>query len=145
MDIGQRSKRLTYFFREKEKSVNAPLIKIYIVDDNQSFGRSLKRLLNARGISADHFCSAQAFIDSVDSDQKGIAILDIHMPECDGFVLMDKMDAMGYDMPVIVITGYAKADTENIAMKRGAVGFLRKPFNENSFLNMIETQMENMD
>ena len=144
MDIGQRSNRLASFFREKEKSVNAPRIKIYIVDDNQSFGRSLKRLLNARGISADHFGSAQAFLDSVHSYHKGIAILDINMPECDGFVLMDKMDAMGYDMPVIVITGYAKADTEKIAMERRAVGFLRKPFDENSFLDMIETQMENM-
>ncbi len=116
--------------------------RIYIVDDDQSFGRSLKRLLKAREISADYFESAQAFLDSVPSGQQGIAIVDIHMPEHDGFWLIGKMHDMGYIMPVIFITAYAEADTRDIAMQRGAVGFLQKPFNEQSLLDLIEAQEE---
>ena len=65
---------------------------VYIVDDDLSFGRSLKRLLNARGLAADCFSSAQSFLDSVSHNQmEGIAIVDINMPGCDGFQLMDKI------------------------------------------------------
>jgi two-component system, LuxR family, response regulator FixJ len=110
---------------------------IYIVDDDMSFGRSLKRLLNARGISAEYFCSAQSFLDSVPNNQHGCAILDIHMPQFNGFRLMDKMHDLHYDMPVIVVTGQAQADDRDEAMQKGAVGFLQKPFSEESLLELL--------
>ena len=62
----------------------------YIIDDDLSFGKSLKRLLNARGISADYFGSAQSFFDAGPSTQPGYSVVDIHMPDCDGFELIDK-------------------------------------------------------
>lgn len=115
---------------------------IFIVDDDPSFGRSLKRMLNARAYKADHFESAKAFIDSVPSGQQGIAIVDLHMPECDGLTLMDKMKELHYIMPVIAVTGQAWADSRDQAMQRGAVGFLQKPFNERSLLALIEARIE---
>lgn len=113
---------------------------IYVVDDDPSFGKSLKRLLNSRGIQADYFLSAQSFLDSVSPEQDGIAIVDIHMPECDGLSLMDKMRDMHYSMPVIVITGKAQSNSANIALQRGAVGFFEKPVNEQSLLDVFESQ-----
>ena len=112
---------------------------IYIVDDDTSFGRSLKRLLNARGLEAVYFQSAGAFLESVPFDRKGgVAIIDISMPECDGFALMDKMNSKGYGIPVILITGHAQINTHKIAMERGALGFLEKPFKEEFLLDLIE-------
>ena len=113
---------------------------IFIVDDDKSFGRSLMRLLNTEGMTTYCFESADAFLDSVPSGQKGIAIVDIYMPECDGFSLMDKMHDMSYSMPVILITGNAKHDTLDMAMQRGAVGFLQKPFVARSLLEIIDAQ-----
>jgi len=114
---------------------------IHIVDDDQSFGKSLKRLLNARGFSADYYPSAGAFLDSAPIGRQGnIAVVDVNMPECDGFSLMDRMHAIGCSMPVIVITGQVKADTRSIAIRRGAMGFLRKPFDERSLLDLIPIQ-----
>jgi len=110
--------------------------QFYIVDDDQSFGKSLKRLLNARGMYAEYFGSAQSFLDSVPSSQNGCAIVDIHMPECDGFGLMDKMQQMHYGMPVIIITGQTLLDSRDLAMQKGAVGFLQKPFSEESLLEL---------
>jgi len=114
-----------------------PSAHFYIVDDDQPFGKSLKRLLNARGFAADYFGSAQSFLDSVPSAQRGYAILDIHMPDCDGLALLDKMHHLHYDMPVIVITGQAHGDSRDLAMKKGALGFLQKPFSENSLMELI--------
>jgi len=115
---------------------------IFIVDDDLSFGKSLKRMLKARAFKADHFESAQEFIDSVPSEQHGIAIVDLHMPECDGLTLMDKMKELHYIMPVIAITGHSRADSRDQVMKRGALGFLLKPFNERSLMGLIEARIE---
>jgi FixJ family two-component response regulator len=118
---------------------------IYIIDDDPHFGKSLKRLLMYKGYQAFNFESAQSFLDSVPSGQKGIAIIDLHIPECDGFALMDKMLELHYNMPVIVVTGMTQADSRDIAIERGAKGFLQKPFNEQSLLNLIEAQEEASD
>ena len=58
------------------------------------------------------------------------------MPECDGFGLMDKMQQMHYGMPVIIITGQTLLDSRDLAMQKGAVGFLQKPFSEESLLEL---------
>lgn len=113
-------------------------IRVFIIDDDKSFGISLKRMLNCRGISTDWFDSGQAFLDSVPSGQKGIAIVDIHMAFLDGFSLMDQMKTLGYTLPVIMITGQTGPSTRDMAMDRGAAGFLQKPFLERSLMSLIE-------
>jgi FixJ family two-component response regulator len=118
--------------------MNTPPAHFYIIDDDQSFGRSLKRLLKARGFLADYFGSARSFLDSIHPGQHGWAIVDIHMPECNGVALIDKMHELHYDMPVIVITGQAQADARDLAMEKGAIGFLQKPFSEESLLELIQ-------
>ena len=114
---------------------------IYIVDDHESFGRSLKRLLTVKGHEVEYFSSPHLFLETVTAAKvQGMAIIDIYMPECDGFSLMDRMREMGIKLPVIVITGHDDPDTENMAMRYGAVGFLRKPVDEESLLTMIRLQ-----
>ena len=118
--------------------MKAPLTRFFIVDDDQSFCRSLKRLLNGLGAFADCFYSAQSFLDSVLPGQHGYAIVDIHMPDGDGLELMNKMKEMHYRMPVIIITGQPRTESRDIAMQKGALGFLQKPFGEESLLELIE-------
>lgn len=117
--------------------MDAPRGHCYIVDDDMRFGKSLRRLLNAMGIPVDYFGSAQSFLDSVPPGQDGYAIVDIHMSDCNGFALIDKMKDLQYDMSVIVITGHAQADARDRAMRKGAAGFLQKPFSEESLLELL--------
>jgi two-component system, LuxR family, response regulator FixJ len=117
----------------------ALLSNIYIVDDDLSFGKSLRRLLNARGFSADCFGSAQSFLDSVPPGQQGYAVVDIHMPECDGFCLIDKMNALHYKMRIVVITGRAPDDARELALRKGTLGLLQKPFSEESLLELLNS------
>ena len=123
--------------------MNKPPVRFYIVDDDLSFGKSLKRLLNARGMSADYFGSAQSFIDSVPPGQRGYAIVDINMPVCSGFGLMDWMHELNYLMRVIVITGQAQEGSRDMALQKGALGFLQKPFSEESLLELVEQDTDN--
>ena len=109
---------------------------IYIVDDNT--GISPHRMLNSREIEASYSKSAGAFLGSVSRGRRRIAVVDLRMPECDGFSLMEKMYALHYDIPVIVITGQTLSDSRETTMQRGTVGFLEKPFDEESLLALIE-------
>jgi FixJ family two-component response regulator len=117
--------------------MNISATHFYIVDDDLSFGKSLKRLLNARGMRAEYFGSAQSFLDSIPPDQLGYAIVDVHMPDISGIALMSRMREMNYTMRVIIITGQPQADNRNRALDGGALGFLQKPFSEESLLELI--------
>jgi two-component system response regulator FixJ len=112
----------------------------WIVDDDLAFGKSIKRMLNARGIPAEYFGSAQSFLDSVPPGQSGCAIVDIHMPGCDGFGLLKKMKDLRYEMPVIIVTGQADSSARDLAMHNGAAGYLQKPFSGDSLLELVHKQ-----
>jgi two-component system, LuxR family, response regulator FixJ len=112
-------------------------VSFWIVDDDQSFGKSLKRMLTAMGIQAEHFGSAQSFLDAVLPGQSGCAIVDVHMPFCDGFCLMRKMRELSYAMSVIVITGQPDSHTGEQALECGALGYLSKPFTVESLLELV--------
>jgi two-component system, LuxR family, response regulator FixJ len=109
----------------------------FIIDDDLSFGKSLKRMLNARGIPAEYYGSAESFFDCIPPGQLGYAIVDLHMPDCDGLTLLGQMKQMHYAMPVIIITGLAQADARDMALQMGAIGFLQKPFSEESLLELV--------
>lgn len=113
-------------------------LPIFIIDDDRSFGKSLQFMLTCRGMGATWFESAYTFLDAIPSGQKGIAIIDIHMLPLGGFWLSDRMKELGYTMPILLITGQTEPDTRDMAMRRGAVGFLQKPFLMSSLLNEIE-------
>jgi two-component system, LuxR family, response regulator FixJ len=109
----------------------------WIVDDDLSFGKSLQRMLKAWGHPAEYFGSAQSFLDSVPPEQSGCAIVDIYMPVCDGFVLLERMQGLRYLMPVILITGRSDAQARELAMQKGASGYLHKPFSGESLLDLV--------
>lgn len=125
--------------------MNASLAHCFIVDDDLSFGKSLKRLLNAHGVAADYFGSAESFLDSVHPGQCGYAIVDIYMPALDGFGLMNKMRDLHYVMPVIMMTGQTGVGTRDLALANGAVGFLQKPFVPESLLELLREDTNGAD
>jgi FixJ family two-component response regulator len=116
-------------------TINYP--KIFIVDDDLSFGKSLKRLLDASGYSSAYLESAKSFLDLVPFAESGIVVLDIHMPNMDGFELMATMRERGYKMPVIFISGQMQDELKNLALSKGAVGFVQKLCCAGTLLEML--------
>lgn len=112
--------------------------KIYIVDDDESVRKALGRLMKSAGYSAEAFSSAQGFLDSVSPQTKGILILDIRMPEMDGFELQKKLKALDSRLEIIFITAHAEAGDRRQAFEAGAKGFLDKPFSNELLLDLID-------
>lgn len=110
---------------------------IFVVDDDASIRTSLRRLLLSAGYHADTFPSAGSFLDSVSLATAGTIILDIHMPGTDGLSLQSRLRECHSPMRIVFITAHAKPGDRERAMANGALGFLMKPFHDQSLLDLL--------
>ena len=100
---------------------------VYVVDDDPAVRRSLCILLGAHG-HATHACaSAEAFLDELDPERRACVLLDIRMPGIGGMALQARLAALGYPLPVIMLTGHGDVPLAVRAMKEGALDFIEKP------------------
>ncbi len=114
----------------------------YIVDDDDSVRKALRRLIVSDGLSVETFPSAQTFLDSVPDDAHGCLILDVRMPGMDGFKLQEILNERHSPLHIIFITAHAEINDRDYALEHGADGFLVKPFNDQPLLDLIHEAME---
>ncbi len=115
---------------------------IYIVDDDQSVCRALKTLLMTFDFEVKTFNSAKSFFDAVPNEEPGCLVLDIHMPGLDGWEAQKEILKSGSKRPVIFISAEKQENAADRALKFGAVGFLQKPFDGQTLVDLIKTASE---
>lgn len=111
---------------------------IFVIDDDLSVRRSLVYLLQSADYTVETFESAESFLKRKDFDRTGCIILDIRMSGMSGMSLQKKLNTVGCDMPIVFITGHGDISTGVAAMKRGAVDFLLKPFDDEQLLEVVK-------
>src|ERR1700722_15285874 len=110
---------------------------IYVVDDDASVCRSLRLLLESHGFKVAAFTSAEEFLAFKHFKALSCLILDVRMPNVNGFALQEIMAQQGIIIPIIFITGYGNIPMGVKAIKAGAIDFLSKPFTSKELLNAI--------
>ncbi|HEY3277660.1 MAG TPA: response regulator transcription factor [Syntrophorhabdaceae bacterium] len=121
---------------EEEKPV------IFVIDDNPSVRTSLSRLLLSMGFFVETFASAGEFMERGEFDRGGCIVLDVRMPGLSGLDLQDVLAGADYSMPIVFITGHGDISTSVRAMKKGAVDFLTKPFDDEDLLEAVKSALE---
>ena len=111
---------------------------IYIVDDDDSVRRAIKRLIISAGMKAKTFASAQDFLDMDKLNQNACMIVDIKLQGMSGLELKDEISERGIDLPVIFITGFDTPKTRDQAKRSGAVGYFKKPIDDQALLDSIQ-------
>ena len=114
-----------------------PKAIVYIVDDDDSVRRAIRRLIRSAGMEAETFASGDDFLTSEYRDQNACMVADDRMPGMSGLELQRKLIERGLKLPVIFITGYDSAVTRNQARKLGAFGYFRKPVDDQALLDAI--------
>ena len=114
-----------------------PLQLIYVIDDDEAVRDSMGMLLESADLPYRCFASADSFFAEHDGSQRGCLVLDIRMPGMNGIELQQKLAQMDSSLPIIFITGHGDVPMAVEAMRRGALDFLRKPVNEENFLERI--------
>ena len=115
---------------------------IVIVDDDESVQSALQDLIEADGLSARSFGSAEAFLESGLQRNAACLITDIRMPGMSGLELQARLKADGCKTPIIFITAHGDARVRIQAMREGAVEFLMKPFDDQVLLSRVRTALE---
>lgn len=118
--------------------------KIYIVDDDESVCRALKTLLMTYDFDVTTFNSGQKFFDAVSTEDPGTLLLDIHMPGLDGWEIQKRIFASGSKRAVIFISAEKLDNAADRALKVGAVGFLQKPVNAQTLVDLIKGSSMNL-
>jgi len=121
----------------KNNEMSDGRMKIFVVDDDESVCRALKTLLMTFDFEVITYNSAISFFEAVPNDEPGCLVLDIHMPELDGWAAQKKIFESGSKRPVIFISAEKQETVGDRALKVGAVGFLQKPVNGQTLVDLI--------
>jgi len=115
---------------------------VSIVDDDPLAREGIRELVESLGYKTLAFASAQDFLQSGAITKTGCLITDLQMPGLNGLELQERLQAQGCHMPVILITAYPNEKHHSRAMSAGAIGFLSKPFEEQSLVECLTIAMK---
>ena len=117
-------------------------ITIFLLDDDASVLKALKRLIKSAGFNVKAYSSVYDFLNCGYEKQAGLLILDVQMPEMSGIEVQKKVVDSGLKMPIIFITAHENEEIQKEAMESGAVAFFQKPIEEDTLLSAISTGLE---
>jgi PAS domain S-box-containing protein len=116
--------------------------KILIVDDEARMRDSLKVLLSNEGYNIQTGCNGREAIECLNKDSYDIVLLDMIMPDMNGYQVMDFIKGRHPDTPVIIMTGHASVDSAVECLKSGAHDYLRKPFDFEQLLARVKNAID---
>lgn len=112
---------------------------VHLVEDDSVVRTMLTRLLQSGGYSVEQYSSGTEFLAVADGLTDGCVLLDINMPEPDGFAVNRALADKGVSLPVIMMTG--SGDLTVLAMRAGAADFMQKPFDRGELLSVLQEVM----
>lgn len=103
---------------------------VSVVEDDQFFRESMRRLMRSLGHRVETFASAADFLASPRLGETACLIADVNMPVMTGLQLYKHLTDLGHAIPTILVTAYADDDVRTRALNDGVIGCLRKPLDE---------------
>jgi FixJ family two-component response regulator len=117
---------------------------ISIVEDDASVREATKGLVRSLGYSAATFASAEEYLRSERVRDTACLITDVQMPGMSGIDLQDRLIADGRRTPIIFVTAYPEERIRARALRAGAVGFLSKPFTDESLIECLDRALRDV-
>ena len=108
---------------------------VHVIDDDESFRKSVGRLLRACGFIVKEYESAQEFLSV--KPEPGCILLDVRMPRINGLELQSRLVEAASTLPIVFLSGHAEVPDSVRAMKAGAEDFLSKPVRKAQLLDAI--------
>ena len=112
---------------------------ISIVDDDRSFGDSMRRLLKSLGYSVAVFASGGQFLASRQLGDTACLVADIHMPEMTGVELYQHLVESGQAIPTILVTAYPDERLRKRMLSLGVECYLSKPLVEAALIDCLRS------
>jgi two-component system, sensor histidine kinase and response regulator len=115
---------------------------IFVIDDDEIVRLSCAKILHKEGYQVETFGNGYEGIERLQQVKPPLLLVDIKMPELDGFEVIKRVRAIDSDIVIVVITGYATVETAVDAMRMGAYDFLPKPFTPGELKLIVGRSLE---
>jgi FixJ family two-component response regulator len=110
---------------------------VSVVEDDQYFRDSMRRLMRSLGYNVEAFSSAANFLASPRLVETACLVADVHMPAMTGIELHEHLIEAGHTIPTILVTAYPEDVERSRALNDGVVCYLRKPIDEQHLLQCL--------
>lgn len=124
-------------------SSSAPRKLLLVIEDDPLLRESLMELLKLNGYRTVAAGDGQTGIDLAQSLQPDCILLDLRLPDMDGFTVLKRMktDARTTPIPVIVLSGFSRSEDQELALKLEAAAYVLKPYNIDDLVATIQRSM----
>lgn len=116
-------------------------VTVFIVDDEPAARDSVAALVGEKGYDWRTFDSAEQFLASYNGQDAGCLVTDLRMLGMNGVELQEALKSRGWQIPVIVITAYARTPSTVRAMQEGAITLLEKPCSPEDLTRAVATAL----
>jgi DNA-binding NtrC family response regulator len=116
--------------------------RVLIVDDEERFRITLRKLLTANGLETNAVGSGREAIEELKRQSYDVILLDVKMPEMDGIEALGELKKISNNVEVIILTGHASVDVAVEIMRLGGYEYLLKPCPMDELLAKIESAYE---
>lgn len=115
---------------------------VYVVDDDEAVRDSIRWLLEASDYRVELYDSGESFIAKYDPNAIAVLLLDVRMNGMSGLEVQEHLIARKADLPIIFITGHGDVAMAVNALKKGAVDFIEKPFDQAALKQQVERMLQ---
>lgn len=115
---------------------------VWIIDDDNSIRWVLEKALDRANIPCESFASADLMLQRLEFHQPAVVLSDIRMPGTDGMALLERLQQLAPELPVIIMTAHSDLDSAVNAFKSGAFEYLPKPFDMDEAVALISRALE---
>lgn len=115
---------------------------VYVVEDDEAVRDSLKWLLETSSYRVELFDSGEMFLAKFDPNAIAVLILDVRMPGMSGLEVQEHLLARRCDIPIIFISGHGDVSMAVSTLKKGAVDFIEKPFDQAALRTLVERMLQ---
>lgn len=119
-----------------------PSPTILIIDDDRLIRWSLSTVLGRAGYSAQEAATGKEGLVAVQSRRPDLVLLDVKLPDMDGFAVLQAILEAHPNLPVLMMTAEATAETARHALRRGACGHLDKPCDPAVLLTAVSEALQ---
>ncbi len=110
---------------------------VLLLDDDIHLRTALSQTFDLAGLRVQAYGSAEGIVEAVPAQWPGVLVTDIRMPGMNGLALLEQLQNVDGQLPVILITGHADVPLAVQAMRIGAYDFLQKPFASELLLDSV--------
>lgn len=116
-------------------------MNILVLDDEAEIADIVELFLKNEGYNVYKFYSSSEAIKCINSTPLDLALLDVMLPDTDGFTILRKIREEGFRFPVIMLTAKVEDNDKIIGLSLGADDYITKPFNPLEMVSRVKAQL----